>query len=802
MAVIVAREQIVPTHARRREQLVAAHVPYTRHIDQQTILTRNGHLLQVLKLDGFAFETADQSEINHRKAVRETLLRGIADTHYSINYHIIRRRMTGYPDGEFASDFARTLDDTWRNQLGRKRLYVNDHYLTVVRRNASDRVNFAADMMAALMRSRSDDAHKEGQLRNIRALTETVDNLVTGLGGYGTRRLRCYRHNNTWCSEPLEFLHELINGKPQRVIMPAMDLAGYLPSKRLIFGTETLEIRGPEREDVTLAAMVSIKDYEAATAPGMIDHLLRLPFELVMAQSFSFMARQATLNAMNRTRAQLRSADEGAVTLMAQLDEAIDAVASGNSVFGQHHFTVMPKAPDQKSLDEAVSAIMGELAHIGMIAVREDINMEPAFWGQLPGNHSYITRSAAISVANFASFASFHNFPQGRADGNHWGSAVTLLETTSATPYHFSFHHHDLGNFTVIGPSGTGKTVIMTFLMAQAQRLKPRCFFFDKDRGAEIFVRAIGGSYAVLDPGKPSGFNPLQLPDTPANRAFLKSWLSHLLRSENAAELDAAEADIVSQAVDANYRQAPELRRLRYLIELFSGHERESKTGLAARLGRWCLDGERAWLFDNEDDTLNLSLDTHGFDITHILNDPPCRTSALMYLFHRIEQKLDGTRSIIMLDEGWRLLDDPVFVPQIKDWLKTIRKKNGIVGFATQSAKDAINSGIGDSIIEQCPTQIFMPNHKADEQAYRDGFGLTEEELRLVRMTDDASRCFLLKHGTHSVLARLDLSGLDDIIAVLSGRAETVALLDTIRAETGDDPDTWLPRFYEERRAQ
>ena len=130
-----------------------------------------------------------------------------------------------------------------------------------------------------------------------------------------------------------------------------------------------------------------------------------------------------------------------------------------------------------------------------------------------------------------ASFGSLHGFALGQAQGNHWGEAVTLLETTSATPFFFNFHHGDLGNFSVIGPSGSGKTVVMNFLAAQAQKFSPRTILFDKDRGAELFVRGIGGRYDSIRSGEPTGFNPLALPDTPGNRAFLRDWLGVLLKA-------------------------------------------------------------------------------------------------------------------------------------------------------------------------------------------------------------------------------------------------------------------------------
>ena len=164
----------------------------------------------------------------------------------------------------------------------------------------------------------------------------------------------------------------------------------------------------------------------------------------------------------------------------------------------------MLKAASLDDLDASVGEVQATLSEAGFVAVREELGLEAAFWAQFPGNFSYIARRALVSSANFAGFASAHNFPIGSASGNHWGGAVTLFETTSAGPYFFNFHRGDLGNFTIIGPSGSGKTVVLGFLLAQARRYAPRTIFFDKDRGAEIFLRAIGGTYDTLRPGKPT----------------------------------------------------------------------------------------------------------------------------------------------------------------------------------------------------------------------------------------------------------------------------------------------------------
>ena len=348
----------------------------------------------------------------------------------------------------------------------------------------------------------------------------------------------------------------------------------------------------------------------------------------------------------------------------------------------------------------------------------------------------------------------------------------------------------------VTGPPGSGKTVVLAFLLAQARKFDPRIVFFDKDRGAEIFLRAIGGRYDVIRPGRPTGFNPLLLADTAANRAFLADWTLRLV-SRPGEVLGAEDVERIKEAVDANFAQLPEFRRLRYFAELFRGDRRPHATDIAARLRPWWGEGENAWLFDNAEDGLDINARTLGFDMTLVLDEPTLRTPTMMYLFHRVEQRLDGHPTIIVIDEGWKALDDDVFVARIKDWEKTIRKRNGVVGFATQSAQDALESRIASAIVEQAATQIFMANPKAQARDYMQGFGLTEHEFGLIRSLPDTSRCFLIKHGTDSVVARLNLAGEPDLLTVLSGRERTVRLLDEILDDVGDSPAAWLPRLLE-----
>lgn len=788
--------QLIPSlshdpNAAAREQLAGAHLPYARHVDDVTIETRDGMLMQTIRLGGLLFETADTEELNYRTELRDAMLQAIGTSRFAIYHHVVRRRAEVALDARFPDEFSRLLDLRWRERLAGRQMYINELFLTVVRRSPQSNSGMLERLRGLVSRSVVDRAALIASEH--RALSAASEAIMAALASYAPRLLSAYESEQGYRSEPLEYLAQLFNAEMQPVGLPFGDLGNHIPARRISFGEQAFELAQAGDHGRKFGAIVSIKDYPAQTFPGMFDELYRLPFEMTISQSFGFVERASSLDRMNLALRRMRSAEDEAVSLRNELSDAKDNVAAGRAGFGEHHSSICIYAAALDALDEQVAEVIATLADLGIVAVREDIALEPTFWAQFPANFRYITRKGLVSTANFAGLASLHNFPIGKPRGNHWGDAVTLFETTAAGPYFFSFHQHDLGNFTVIGPSGSGKTVVLNFLLAQARKFAPRIIFFDKDRGAELFIRAIGGAYDRLKPGIPSGLNPLQLEDTPVNRQFLIDWLAIL-----AGTVDGADLELIRDAIDANFSQPRQLRRLRHLVELLRGGTRPRSGDLYARMRAWWGEGERAWLFDNADDLTDLSAMAVGFDMTAILDDPVMRTPALSYFFHRAEERLDGTPSIIVVDEGWKALDDDVFVRQIKDWEKTIRKRNGIVGFATQSAEDALHSKIASAIIEQAATQIFMINPKARSEDYIDGFGLTPHEYDLVRTLPDSSHCFLVKHGTESLVVRLNLSGERDLLTILSGRESTVRLFDELVGKTGFDPSAWMAPLLEQ----
>jgi type IV secretion system protein VirB4 len=770
-----------------REAHAGDRLPYARLVDENTILLRDGSLMTALQVPGLLFETEDSMALNAHAAAREVMLRSNLDARFVLYHHVVRRRVSVELAGQFEDPLAAHIDRRRRDKLGRGSLFVNDQFVTLVRRPARGKAGLA-ERTASVWRRKGREP-VEAEARELRSLRSAAQALTASLGDYGAQVLGDYQGpSGAVNNELLELVSALYNGEMRPVRRPAedTDIGRMLPYRRASFGLDAMELRGSGGAD--FAAILSLKDYPDATSPGLLDALLRLPCEMVVCESFAPHERQTARERIDLAIRRLKSADEDAIAERAEMLAARDALGQGSVGFGDHHLTVLVRERDLDRLDGATAACAAALADAGAIAVREDTNLEPGFWAQFPGNEPYVVRRAMISTANMASFGSLHGFALGKPDGNHWGEAVTLLETTSATPFFFNFHHGDLGNFSIIGPSGSGKTVALNFLVAQAQKFSPRTILFDKDRGAELFVRGLGGRYSRITAGQPTGFNPLALPDSPGNQAFLRDWLAVLLGAQGPEELAT-----IAAAVSAAYTNDPTLRRLSHFRELLAGSRRPQAGDLASRLEPWASGGEHSWLFDNAHDRLDLTAKTLGFDMTALLESPRLRTPVMMYLFHRIEERLDGEPTMILIDEGWKALDDEVFAARLRDWLKTLRKRNALVGFATQSARDALDSRIATALVEQTATMLFMPNSRARAEDYCGGFGLTEHEFDLIRTLPAHSRCFLVRQSDASVVVRLDLSGMPEVLTILSGRESTVRRLDALRGQYGDAPAAWYP---------
>ncbi len=775
---------------RSREIETPSRIPYLRHVDDQVIALSNGSYMTMVAVEGISFETAGVDIINARYRGLDSMLRNIADDRLALWSHVIRRRETNYPTGTFEHAFAADLDARYRDRMVGQDLYRNDLYISLVWTSEPS----SLVKMAGLAR-RASKAGAEVDADAINHLNDARLAMMELLSEFRPRQLSLYEHDGLVWSEPSEILHKLVGGRHERVPLTMGPLSSAIYSDRVIFGRETVEIR--HEASNRLAGMLSLKEYPSRTRPGMLDGLLSMPCEFILSQSFAFLGKNDALGLFTRKQNMMTAGGDKAFSQIEALTDAADDVQGNRIVMGEHHLSLLVFADDVKQLGDNLAKARAELASGGAVVSREDIALEATFWGQLPGNFSMRPRSGAISSRNFAALCPLHSYPIGQAEGNFWGPAVAMMKTASGAPFYFNFHYEQLGSTFICGPSGSGKTALMNFLMTQITKHKPQVVLFDKDRGAELFVRAMGGTYLPLQNGRPTGFSPLKgLELTPANKSFLARWIDRLVRIGR--PVTAAEQRSIEQAINSMALLDRKDRSIGALIQFLDTTDPE---GVAARLRRWAKGGALGWVFDNDDDAIGEGAQFIGYDMTDFLDNEEIRMPLMFYLFHRVEQMIDGRRILVVIDEFWKALADEGFRGFIQNELKTIRKKNGLMVFATQSPRDAIGSPIAHTIIEQCGTQIFLPNEKGQHRDYVDGFKLTEREYELIsRDLQKSSRRFIVKQGHSSVVAELNLAGFPDEMSILSGTTAGVEDLEAIRREVGSDPAKWLPLFYERRR--
>jgi type IV secretion system protein VirB4 len=801
----------------RRELIAARHVPYTAFVAPDVLRTGAGDYVQTLRIGGLAFEAADDEAVNAWHERLNALWRNLASPHVALWVHVLRRRERAYPPGGFPPGFAAELNARYRARLAGERLMVNELYVTLVYRPQPTTVGAAA---LRLFR-RAESASALAELREAcEACAKLRAQLCAGLAGYEPEVLGATIEGGRSRSRLLEFLAELVNGERQPWPLPRAPVSDVLATSRLLFGREALEYRTPTA--TRLGAFLGIKEYPTPTSPGMVNRLLTAPFPFVLSQSFTFLPKSTAQGLLARQYHRLTNAGDLAVSQAAELKLALDRLSSNEFAMGDHHFSLQVmteprpagEAPEAalRELNDSVALARAWLGETGMVVAREDLALEAAFWAQLPGNFAFRPRKAPITSRNFAALAPLHNFPVGRANGNHWGEALALLITSARSPYYFSLHasdpreadggsRRDTGHTFICGPTGSGKTVLLGFCVAMLAKSGATQVIFDKDRGLEILVRAMGGRYRPLRFGEPTGFNPLMLAEGAGSREFLREWLRVLAARADRALTVREEADL-EQALAGTLALPVESRRLSRLVEFLDATDAE---GLHARLARWCTaeGGEYGWVFDGEATAAGQGLGSAqvvGFDVTAFLDSAAIRTPLTLYLFHLVRQALDGRRLVVWMDEFAKLLGDPAFAGFARDGLKTWRKLNAVAAFATQSPSDVLASPIARTLVEQTPTKLLFPNVEAQRAEYVEGLGLAEREFELIgRELTPGSRRFLVKQGHAGVVCEIDLKGFEFELDVISGRAENVQLVERLIAEHGEAPEDWLPAFRDER---
>ena len=828
------------------ERSVASCLPYSQQIDDHTVVTYEGDLTQTIEVQGLSFETIGHRELDNLNQQWFSAINNIARSpNVALWTHVERRRVrydlsgVGYDNDlstAFAQQYARKFDD---EQLFANRLFVSPVY-----RLAGNR----ADRASIRLSKRGSEGMTELRLRARDELSKVSAQLMASLKRYHPRLLGTYPAQGALCSRTAAFYGRLLNNTERHIRLGTHELSQSLQSAALNFGAETLEIEGASVSRFA-AVLTLVSPYRAEQVDAKVfDGLLSCSFEFVLTQSVTVMAFDKADALLKTQYNKIQSTSDNEEQLK-EVAAARTQLQAGKFSMFEHELILVVYGDSIKALNQNVNAAVTLLDQKSMNTSRERGGaLICTYFSTLPGNFKYgRVRAMPISSKNFSKFFPLHNHPRGNASGSQWGAPIALMKTAASGPYFFNFHvsrnrlleqgirldyddelssapdreeegepanegadlpaprthRKEIGNYKIIGRSGGGKTVLKLALRLLARKQVTasgkllKIFSFDKDYGEEICIRAMGGQYFRIAGGEPTGMNPFSMAPTAENISVILSIMSWNAQFDGKYAMTHKDEEDLLRSIRQVYMLEPKHRRYARVRDALPTHRENS---LYQALGRWCDDGAFAWVLDNAEDRFDLDgSHTFGFDMTNFLDIEEARTPILRYLTHKIAQNAAGSPHIIDIAEAWRALKDPLMQTFIENKGKTIRKEDGVIGLDTQEPTDISRSPLGSTLLSQFPTQLLLPNGEAEQADYIDGLKLTPREFHLIKHTPENSGQFLLKKGAESVVVKLDLSGMEDMLSILSASLDNVEVMHTAIDEFGPDPADWLPVFLKRR---
>jgi type IV secretion system protein VirB4 len=738
---------------------IYAHLPYVFELDDEVVRTRDNALMLSLEVTGIDGVTSGAAAVSALRAGFAHLLDTLDERFTFYLHRMMRPADTGIVPIHGLS-FAADIDKAWSRELTRRNLQDSVLILTVVRRQI-------APLAVPLFCKAAARVWGEDTARRLEELREVASILETGLG-IKTRRMKI--SNGSLVGFYASLLTGELRAHPRSpYCLLAEDAAG----ASVQFGKGVVEI---EEGAATprFAAVLYVKSYATATWPGMLD-ALGAAQDTIIAHSYTPIERGSIAERVKRRVAQMRSAEDIAATVEAQLFVAADKAESGALGFGVHQMTITVFAETEAALDSEVARIRGIAHQNGMRLVREVTALEAAFFAMHPGNMDYRARDMTVSSINFADMAAFHAADTGTEKSRlPWETPITAFQTLQGSLHRFSFHESGdptaeptNGHTLVLGKSGGGKTTTVAFLAAQAQRAGGRTIIFDKEAGLKMAVHALGGRYAEVRAGRPTGLNPLATEAGERGEAWLLDWLVALLESRS-GPMTPLQSEALKSAIAQNGKAREGLRNFQSFQELFG--DVGDGLDLAQRLREWGPDGRYGWVFGEAKEPVVdfTSHDVTAVDLTEILDLGTERTAILGYLFRRIEMLIEEKRpTLILIDEAWKVLDDEYFAKKLAEWLVTARKKNVVVVMMTQFPSQ-IRGSKARSILEALPNQLLFPNGEAASADY-DSFRLTDGELDFVLNPIPGQRLVLSRSPRGSTVLNVDLKALGPLLTALGG---------------------------------
>ena len=734
---------------RNKADRLADHLPWGLLVAPGIILNKDGSFQRSFAFRGPDLDSATQAELVGACARANNMLKRFGSG-WALFFSAERMTALGYPDSKFPEAASWLIDAERRARFNDRNIphFETRTHMTLVWMPPPDQSDSAA--RALVERSEKSNA-RDWRADLVRFIAQS-DRAADLMAGFMPEM--CALDD----SETLTFLHGCISNKRHNVTVPETPI--YLDA--LLADTPLTGGLAPMLGNQHLR-MITVMGFPNLSRPGIFDALNHQDFayrwstrfialDKVQATKTLTSLRRQWFNKRKSLTAMVREVmynqpaqllDSDADNKVVDADEALQALGGDHVSFGYLTTTITVSDIHSERADDKLRAVERIVTGLGFTAIRESVNAVEAWLGSLPGQVYANIRQPIVHTLNLAHLMPLSSVWAGPARNDHLGGPPLLVaETSGSTPFRLSTHVGDVGHMLIVGPTGAGKSVLLALLALQFRRYPDaQVYIFDKGYSARAAVLAMGGAHHALgvnsgdtqssisddDGDTPLAFQPLRDIDQDGERSWAAEWVGSLLAHEGVT-LTPEIKEILWSALGSLASAPPSERTLTGLSLLLQSN------ALKSALLPYTLEGPFGRLLDAASSDLQMA-DVQCFETEALLGQTSVVAPVLTYLFHRLEARFDGRPTLLILDEAWVFLDNPLFAARIREWLKTLRKKNVAVVFATQSLADIADSAVAPAIIESCPQRIFLPNDRAIEPQSRvayERFGLNDAQVTLI----------------------------------------------------------------------
>jgi type IV secretion system protein VirB4 len=826
------------------EKPVPEFVPAACMYDKETVLTKNGELLQTVKITGFTHESIGSEHLDLRATIREAVREAVTSDKFSLWIHTIRRKCNLDPGGECVGYFASSLSGAWKETNAWDAKYVNEVYVTVLCEGKEAGVANIRSMLRSLYFNSYYKMHEKHLQDSVDGLHRVTNKMLEVLSRFGARKLGIYKRDGVYYSDYLQFFGKIMNLADRRYLVDMTDMAEQLASHKLAFGYNSFEVLGESGKH--FGAAFSFKEYHEMSLE-CLDEVLQMPVQFIVTQTLDFVNSKQAMEEFEEQYLILQNSGSQRLMELSGLKDVVESDRRTETDFGEGQITLTLINDDVKALEEEVKDLEEVFRDLGLVAPRMDVGLEDVYWSQLPGNFAFIAHKKKINAAKIGGLASLFNFPAGRRFDNRWGPAMTIFHTAKGTPYFFNYHDGDNGHTSIIGPKGMGKTALMNFMLSESRKVEPRLFFFDPDGQSKVFVKALGGTYRPLcategeakETNGPADdgsylYDPFVMA-TQEDERFLVNWLYAMMIYDPEEFGEKDEAPKYRASFDEQKEEdkpietikEPDTELLTRVVRQVVAMKQEGRnlTSVFSLLPaeyaaciRPFLPGKKyGYLFSSQAPYRLFEGAVHGFGMQRALMNPRSIVPITYMLLYEIEKSLDGSPAIIVLDEAWSLVNNRFFgLPsrrsdadvdhhgespptRLEAWLDRMTEKNAVVVVATENVRNACRTSMTDKIVAKIATRIFLPNRHADDYSisYHETWMLSDTEFEMLSAMSVNKREFMIKQGKDAIVCRLDLSDMEQLPA-LSASAKYVEVMEEAMRKKGPRPEDWLPEYYKE----